>query len=335
MRPFHASRRQVLHLVLATSASVAGVRYAHASDDYPSRPVRMIVPYPAGGGVDVQARVVAERLKQALGQPVVVENISGAGGRIGLDQVLRSAPDGYNLLWGGLTSHVLNPAFATDVKYDSVADFTSVGMAIENPIVLVASLKLGVSNFAEFVALLKANPDKYAYGSAGVGTSTHIGVEMLLQTLGLKALHVPYKGSAPVMNDLYVGSIQFAVDSVGATTARIQARELIGLLVLNTTRSGAIPDVPCLVDAGVPGVDNAKLVSWQGLFGPAKLPQPIVARLNKALEEALADPVVVSKLKAMGLPVMLGYTPEKSAALLREDLARWKEFARTSGIRID
>ncbi|WP_426958380.1 Bug family tripartite tricarboxylate transporter substrate binding protein [Muricoccus radiodurans] len=298
---------------------------------YPDRTVRIIVPFAAGGASDTSTRVVAQKLTEVLGQPVVVENRPGAGGTTGVDYVVKGPNDGYTLALGGLSMTALAMGLYSRMPYDPVRDLVPISPTVLVPIGIGVRTGLGCNTLAEFINLLKANPGKYTYGSAGNGSSGHISCVAFLRRTGTEAIHIPYRGSGPVFNDLLAGTVDFTADSPGLLAPH-HPDKVKALVMATEERSSTLPDVPTSAEAGVPGY---KAYSWFGLYGPPGTPQAVVSRIAEAMRVVLNDPATVNRLdREMGLPP-LRQTPERFAAFLREEIDYWVPIVRASGARAD
>ncbi|MFC4168813.1 Bug family tripartite tricarboxylate transporter substrate binding protein [Teichococcus aestuarii] len=318
--------------VLLATPALAPAALAQAPA-WPDRPVRMVVPFAAGGATDVSARLVTQKLSEVLGQPVVIENRPGAGGTTGTDYVAKSAPDGYTFIMASLSTVGLALGLYGKLPYDPVKDLAPVAPSVLAPIGICVRRELGVSTLQEFIALLKANPGKYSYGSAGNGASGHISVVAFLQKTGTQAVHVPYRGSGPVFNDLLAGVVDFTADVPGLMKPHVESGALKALVMATDQRSSVLPQVPTSAEAGLPGY---RAYSWFGVFAPAGTPKPIIGRMAAGMETALADPAVARRLdQEMGLPPMRGYTPEKFGAFLKEEIDYWVPLVKASGARAD
>jgi tripartite-type tricarboxylate transporter receptor subunit TctC len=267
------------------------------TDGYPSKPITIVVGYPPGGSTDLTGRTVAAELSKKLGVPVVIENVGGAGGSIGAQKVINAAPDGYTLLVGANNEIAISRLVSATVKYN-LNDFTPIGLIASQPMVLVASTKSGVKNIDQFMSLVKSNPGKFSYGSSGVGTALHLAGEMVKDQGGLFMTHIPYRGVAPLANDLLGNNIEFGVFVLSSGLPHIRSGKVVALGTTEKKRSAVTPDIPALSE-------NAKLKdidisSWFALMGPAKLPEPVVARLKKALAESLQSPDLRKKLEDSG-----------------------------------
>ncbi len=326
-------RRLLLGSATAALAAPALIRSATAQPAWPTRPVRLVVPFAAGGATDISSRIVAQKLSELLGQPMVIENRPGAGGTVGTDNVAKSPPDGYSFAFSGLSTTALAMGLYRTMPYDPVKDLVPVSPTVLVPIGIAVRKSVGVSTLQEFIAYMRANPGKLSYGSAGNGSSGHISCVALLQQTGTQAVHVPYRGSGPVFNDLLAGVVDFTADAPGLIKPHVDSGALVALVMATPQRSSVLPDVPTSAEAGLPGY---KAYSWFGLFGPAGTPQPIVDRLAEATQAALADPAVAQKLdREMGLPPLTGYTQARFSAFLREEIEYWVPLVRASGARAD
>ena len=309
-------------------ASVAAAHAATTATAYPVRPIRLIVPYPAGGPTDFVGRTVGQKLSQLVGQQVVVDNRPGAGTVIGSELVARAAPDGYTLLFATGGGTFLTPIMLSKVPYDPVKDFTPVAMLVMSPQVLVAHPSVSANSVAEVVALAKAKPGALNFASVGTGTSPHLGGELLQSLAGIKLVHVPYKGTAPAMTDLISGQVHLMFTSMPTVLAHVKAGRLKLLGTGGAKRSAVIPDTPPIAET-VPGFG---LVTWYSVFAPARTSPAIVTRLNTEIAKVLADPESRDRLAAQGLePTTM--TPEELGRYSREELARWEKVIRAAGIK--
>ncbi|WP_427184452.1 tripartite tricarboxylate transporter substrate-binding protein [Bordetella bronchialis] len=291
----------------------------HAQDEaYPRRAVTLIVPFPAGGPSDALARGFAQQMGKRLGQAVVVENLAGAGGTIGLTKVVRSAPDGYTLGFGTIGTHVANVALYRKLPYDPLADFQPVGLAGSTPMLLLGRANLPANNLREFLGWLAANKDQASYGSAGVGSISHYGCVLLLAALKSNVTHVPYKGVAPAMNDLMGGQTDFMCDQTTTALPQIAGGRIKALAVLSATRLPQLPDVGTVAEAGYP----LNMQAWNAVFAPRGTPAPVMAKLTAALAEAAADPGFRKQMDAVGvtLPTGSGAAPQVVTDLITRGL---------------
>lgn len=332
----HTMRR----LFVAVSAVfLAGVFAAPAAlaADYPAQPVRIVVPWVAGGFTDVLGRMLAEKMTKSLGAPVIVDNKPGASGGIGSEFVSRAAPDGYNLLLTTSDALVWNvnlaEAHATDPRanpkpaYDPVQDFTQVSLMGTQPVLLCVGSQVPAKNLAEFVAMAKAKPGGVSYGSSGEGSAVHLAMEMFSAAAGIKMIHVPYKGINPALLDVLGGQVQALFISVQGGGANLKSGKLRPLAITSLSRSPLVPEVPTLAESGYP---NFQLTLWYGIAGPKGMPQPIVDRLNQSIKAALAEPDVREKLLT-GNTTPIGSTPEESQKFLMAEIQKWGAAVRAAG----
>ena len=298
---------------------------------YPDRPVRIIVPFAAGGGSDVVGRAIALKLSDKLGQSFVVENSTGAGGSLGATQAARATPDGYTLLLGSSSEIAQYPNVASNVAYDSVRDFVPIALIATVPLVLTVTDGLPAKTTQELIAHAKANPGKLNFGSAGPGSTTHLAVALFNNMTGTQMTHVPYRGSAPVVTDLIAGNLQMAIPTMSAVLPHAKGGKVRLLAVSTAKRASALPDVPTIQESGVPGYATGL---WTGLLAPTGTPKAIVDRLSAAVAEALAAPDLKGLLASQGAE-QSGGTPAQFADEIKRELAVWKEVAQKTGIRID
>ena len=297
MHTLHLSRRAALACSLAVLASAPAVAQEAS---YPSKPITIVVGYPPGGSTDLTGRVVATELGNRLGVPVVIENIGGAGGAIGAQKVASAAPDGYTLLVGASNEIAINKLVTKKVKYD-IKDFTAIGLIASQPLVLVASTGSGVKNLAEFTQKVSKNPGKFSYGSSGVGTSLHLAGEMIKEQGKLFMTHIPYRGVAPLTNDLMGNNLEYGVFVLSSGLPHIKSGKVIALGTTEATRSAATPDIPAIAESAQ--YKNVDIGVWFALMAPAHLPKPVFDKLKKALNEALQAPELRKKLESSGSTV--------------------------------
>ena len=325
------SRRVVLRALSALPLAALPFDLS-AQTGYPSRPVRLVVPFPPGGPADVLARMLAPKLAESLGQPVVIENRGGAGAAIGTRAVADAAPDGHTILLGTVSSHAINPILNPVIGYHPLNDFAAVGPVAATPFALVAHPSLKAVNVAELVALAKARPGVLAAGSAGNGTSNHLALELFKTLARVDIVHIPYKGSAPALADVLSGQVPLMFDLVTTSTAQIRAGALKALAVTSAERLANLPAVPTMIEAGVPGFD---VTAWFGLFAPAATPVAVVARLNAELARVLLQPDVKERLATLGALALPAATPAQFAAFVRDENQRWAGVVKSSGMKID
>jgi len=313
---------------LAVGVSIAAF-VAAGQGSYPTKPIKIIAPVQPGGGVDLVARQVGERLSKALGQPVVIENQSGGGGIVGSQATARAAPDGYTLMVGYVGTHGTNPA-VRKLPYDAVKDFTPVAMVGGTPNVLVVPPSLPVRTLPEFIAYAKANKGKLSYGSAGPGTLTHLAMEQLKVAADIDLTHAAYRGIGPAITDILGGQTQALFPGLAAALPQIKAGKMRPLAVTGTNRHPLLPDVPTFEELGFKGFDG---VQWYGIVGPANMPPAIVTTLNSEIGKMLADPSFSERLSAEALQPM-PMTPAQFAQYMRDDIAKWSKVAKERGIEL-
>lgn len=294
---------------------------------WPSRPVRVVAAYPAGGSIDIVARLVSQRLSESLGQPFIVENKAGAAGNIGTDFVAKAAPDGYTLLMGSAAAISSAPNVYAKLPYDPLKDLLPIVLVANQPNALIVRPGLAANNVREFIALARANPGKLNYGSSGVGASQHMTAELFAMMTGVQITHVPYKGGAPAMADLMSGQIDFMFDPVPTSIQVVRSGKVRALAVTSLRRSEVMPDLPSMAEAGLDGFD---LRGWMGLLAPANTSRDLVQRLNGEVLKMLAADLR-GKLLELGLDVA-GGTPEQFAAFIREDIAKYGRIVKASGM---
>ena len=324
----------VLALMPAGSAH-AQAAAADAGPAWPIKPLRFIVPYPPGGPLDTTARLLAEKVRPLLGQQVIVENKSGAGGNIGADIVAKATPDGYTLVMGAVATHAINPWLFASIPYDPVRDFAPVALVASVPNVLVINREMaarnGIRTVQDLLAYAKANPGKLNYGSGGSGSAGHLAGELLRARTGIDVVHVPYQGASPAQLALLSGQSDFMFDNLAAAAGLIRDNKVIALAVTTTSRSELLPEVPTVEESGVKPFD---IGTWFGVFTTAGTPAPVVQKLHAAYQAALSDPAVVERLAAMGsvAPVL---TPAQFADMVRGEREKYQEIVRLSGAQVN
>lgn len=321
------SRRAALALTLA---ALSGWAVAAPEAVYPDRPVRVIVPYSAGGGSDQTARIVAEQLSRRLGQSFVVENRPGAAGNIGTEAVANAKPDGYTLLLGFDGTLVVAPA-VTKVPFDTLKSFSPVSNLVNATLIIGAHPSVPAKNFQELLAYSTKNPNALSYGTTGAGSTLHLGGELLKEQTGIQWMHVPYKGGAQALNDTLGGSTPIVYSSLATLQPHIKTGRINAIAVTSAKRSSAAPEIPTVAESGAPGFDVS---SWFGLLAPAGTPAPIVDKLSREVATIMKDPAVRDRLQSLGLEPAAN-TPEQFTELLKKDLARWKSVAERGKIKID
>lgn len=301
------------------------------AQDYPNRPVRVVVPLSPGGSTDAVLRMLVPKLSEALGQAVVIENRPGAGGNLGADAVAKSAPDGYTLLVGTSTSHGVNPTLHSKMPYDAVRDFAPITLIGHVPFILMAHPSLGVRSVPELVRLAREKPGQLTYASSGNGTSSHLAMELLKTMAGISILHVPYKGTAPANQDLMGGQISLQFDGVTASLPMLRSGRVVGLGVTSARRVGAAPDQAPIAEGGFPGFEYT---AWIGLLAPAGTPKPVVDRLNAEMVKVLASPDIRHKLSNAGFEVASS-TPEAFGAFIQSEIVKFGKVVKASGAKLD
>lgn len=311
-------------LVLATATA------AVAQTSYPAKPVTLVAAYPPGGTVDLLARVLGQKLSEEWKQPVLVENRAGASGIIGSQQVARAAPDGYTLMVVPIT-HVTNSSLIAKVPYNPIDDFTPITLLGSQPIMLVVNQQQRLKTVADVIAQAKANPGKLNCGSGGNGTSQHLACELFKSMAQVDIKHIPYKGNAAAMTDVIGGQIEMLFDQMATAVPHVKSRRVSALGVSTATRSPAMPDVPTIAEAGVPGFET---VAWFGVVGPANMPRELVTRVNASFQKALALPEVRQQLGDQGL-TLTATSPEEFGTYLKSEMAKWARVIKQAGIRVE
>ena len=311
-------------LALLAMTTFAG---AYAGEGYPTRPVRMIVPFAPGGGTDIAARVIADALAQSLGQPVVTENRGGAGSTIGTDIAAKATPDGHTLLLGNI-SLAFNAGLYAKLPYNALRDLATISLVVDQPNILVAHPSLGAQNLKEMLALARAQPGKLTYGSAGVGSGTHLAMELLMMSLNVKLTHVPYKGTGPALTAILGNEIAAFLSTFASALPHVKAGRLKTFGVSSAKRAPTLPDVPTMSEAGAQGFEYS---TWYGLLAPAATPRPIVQRLNTVTVNALNSPEVQKRYVSQGMdPVPT--TPQEFAAKLKSETEKWTRVVKAANV---
>ena len=320
-------KRRLMWAVACLVALLTNHSFAQ-SDNYPSKPITIVVGYPPGGSTDLTGRVLANALAKSLNATVVVDNVGGAGGAIGAQKVLNAAPDGHTLLVGANNEVVINRLVSPTIKY-SWQDFTPIGMIASQPLVLVAAPRMGVKNTEEFIKLVKSNPGRFSYGSSGVGTSLHLAGEMVKEQAGIFMTHIPYRGVAPLATDLIGNNLDFGVFVLSSGLPHIRSGKVVALGTSEKKRSMLTPDIPALAEH--PALKNTDISTWFVLMAPGKLPEPVAAKLRKGLADALQNPELRSKLEASGSAVAQGAVDMNK--FLREESAKYQRIVDFAKIR--
>lgn len=315
--------------IVTLGAVVAVVANAHAQR-WPQKPVRLIVPFTAGGGTDIAARVVSRKLAEVLGTTIVIDNRGGAGGSVGTELVARAAPDGYTLAMVS-GSHSINPSLYKSLPYDTLRDFAAVTQVVLSPGILVVAAGMPVRTVREFIELARSRRGEWSYASAGYGTPPHLAMELLKNITGIRLTHVPYKGSAAMVPDLVGGQIAATIPSIPSVLPLVKAGRLTALAVTSRARTAAAPEVPTMIEAGVPDYEAS---SWYGLLAPAATPSSIIARLQRDTVEVLRTDDVRARLIEQGLDPV-GNTPQAFSAVIRDEIVRWGRVIKASGGAIE
>lgn len=323
------TRRMSLALGLGLLAAATGT--AASAQSYPDRSITMIVPFAAGGSTDVVARIVAQKMSEDLGQQVIVQNVAGAGGNLGADNVARAAPDGYTILMGTVATHALNPLILKSTPYDAEKDFAPISLLVIVPNVLVVNPELPAKNVQELIALLKADPDKYSYASSGNGTPLHLSGELFKSMAGVDMQHIPYKGAGPALNDVIGNQVPIMFDNLPSSSSHIKAGTLRALAVTTAKRASSFPDLPTIAESGISGYET---YTWNALFAPANTPADVITRLNASANKALTDPAVAERMKEFSATIV-GSTPEELGAHVKAELAKWKPVVDGAHIQME
>jgi len=318
--------RAILNLLFCVAFSAA----AFAADPYPTKPIRLIIPFPPAGITDLSGRLVAEGLRAKLGQPVIVENKPGANGVLGLRELLKSDPDGYTLMVGNLGSLVINYAIDTKASFDPMKDVVPIAGTSEYATAMVVNNKMPVKSVKEFIAYAKERPGKLTFGSTGVGAMDYLAAELLMQKAGIKMVHVPYRGGPLALNDLVGGQIDTIIEVYPVVMEQIRSGAIRGLAVSSAARLPSVPDLPTFEEAGVPGI---MLTGWLGIYGPPKMPEDIRAKLGAAIVEVVKQPDVQAKFRTIGFEPMIGQGVKEFTAHHAAEVKRWVGFLTEIGLR--
>jgi tripartite-type tricarboxylate transporter receptor subunit TctC len=322
-------RRTALALAMVGVSALA-LGTAAQAQEFPDRPVTLVVPFAAGGSTDVVARIIGQKMSDDLGQQVVVENVAGAGGNLGADRVARAEADGYTILMGTVATHALNPLILKTKPYDPEKDFAPVSLLVLVPNVLVVNPELPAKNVAELVALLKAAPEQYSYASSGNGTPLHLSGELFKKMADVSMQHVPYKGAGPALNDVIGNQVPIMFDNLPSSSGHIKSGTLRALAVTTKERAASFPDVPTIAET-IPGYET---YTWNALFAPAGTPKEAIDRLNAAAKKALADPTVAEKMKDFSATIVAS-TPEALATHVTAELAKWGPVVKDANVQLD
>ena len=325
VRFFAALATAAVGLLLAFPAS------SQAPSSYPSRPVKLVIPFPPGGPLDIVGRAIAQKLTDAWGQSVVVDNRPGAGGNIGADIVAKSAPDGYTVLMGALSTHAVNPSLYAKMPYDAVKDFAPISLVAITPNVLVVNPSLPVNSVKDLIAYAKANPGKLSFGSGSNGSAGHLAGELFKVDTGTDMVHIPFKGGAPALQALLAGDTQLMFDNLANSMQQVKAGKLKALAVTTEKRSALVPDLPTMAESGVPGFD---ISTWFGIMAPAGTPPDVIAKWNTDLVKVLNSPDMRERMTAQGAEAAPD-TPAEFSAFIARELAKYARIVKASGAKVD
>jgi tripartite-type tricarboxylate transporter receptor subunit TctC len=327
------SRMTVIHYAVSTAivAATAGAFFAPSSfaQAYPSKPIRLIVPFPPGGGNDIMARTVGQKLTESTGQQVVIDNRGGAGGNIGAETAAHAVPDGYTLFLGGVGSNGTNPGLQAKLPYDPVKDFAPITLIASAPLIVVVHPSLPVKSIAELILTAKARPGQLNCASSGTGSIAHLAAEMLNSMAKIQMTNVPYKGTGPALVDLLGGQVQLMMNSAVSMLPQVRGGKLRAIAATGARRLAALPDLPTVAESGVPGYDVA---SWYGMLAPAHTARPIIDKLNRETVAIMRLPELRDRLAADGAEAV-GNSPEEFSAYIKRELARWATVIKSAGIR--
>ena len=322
-------QKTIVKIFIAGVSMLCASALVGAQDAWPAKTIKIIAPVQPGGGVDLVARLVADRLGKVLGQSIIVENMSGGGGIVGSQAAARAAPDGYTLMLGYVGTHGTNPALRK-LPYDAIKDFTPIAMVGGTPNILVVNPTVPANNLKEFIAYAKANPNTVSYGSAGQGTLTHLAMEQLKEEAGINVAHAPYRGIGPALTDLLGAQTQAVFPGLAAALPHIKAGKLRPLAITGAARHPLMPNVPTLAELGYSGFDG---VQWYGIVGPAKMPPALVKRLNTEINKLIVAPELKEKLSGEALEPM-PMSPEQFGEYMKNDIAKWEKLVKTRKIEI-
>jgi len=322
--------QHVYRMVLLGWATVSGIVPVSSAQEYPSKPIRLLVGFSPGGAADIIARIVGQKMSANLGQQIVIDNRAGAGSVIASEITAKSTPDGYTLLMIS-NSHAVNAGFHKTLPYDPVKDFAAISLVASAPLVLVVTASLPVNSIGELIALARSRPGQLNFGSSDSGGSSHLAGELLKKMAGIELTHVPYKGVAPALTDVIAGQVQMIFSSAPAALPQLKAGRIKAIAVTSAKRSAALPDVPTIADSGVPGYDAT---NWYGVLAPAALSKPLVERLNAEILKALRAADVIDGITRQGADP-IGSTPGAFAAYLRSEITKWIKIVRDAGLRSD
>ncbi|GAB4472063.1 MAG: tripartite tricarboxylate transporter substrate binding protein [Burkholderiaceae bacterium] len=330
LRPPSTARRRALALGSALALALIGPTPARAAD-YPERPIKLVVPFPPGGGADTLARLVMPRVERALGQKIVIDNKPGAGGNIGAEFVAHAEPDGYTLLYGTNGTHSINASLYRNLRFDPIKDFAPVARMTSIATLLVVNPKVPANTVAELIAYAKAHPGKVNFASAGNGTTSHLAGELFKTMAGIDIVHVPYRGGALAVTDLIGGQVQMMIDVMPNAYPLAKDGRVRALAVASAQRFPGAPEYPTIAETALPGFEAS---AWDGILAPAGTPEPVIRKLNAAIREALDDPALVAALLARGAQPVAG-TPEDFARHISDSSVKWAKVVHASGAKVD
>lgn len=319
---------------IVAAAVLVALTGAISAQDWPTRPITMIIPFAAGGGIDASGRIQAQRMGELLKQTIVVENVGAAAGTVGSSRVAKAAPDGYTFLMGNTGTHAYSQGLRKNPIYDSVKDFAPVGLVTESPRILLARKDLPVKNLQEFVKYVKANHTKMQFGSAGVGSGTHLPCELLNSVIGVKVTHIPFKGAGQVMQELIAGRVDYFCDTIQTGAAQARAGLVQGIAVMSPKR---VPIIPELATTGEQGLKGVEATVWNGYFFPRGTPDAIIRQTNKVMNTMIEEPAMRKRLEELGLEILPPEqrTPEYLSKYLAEEVERWKKVIVQAGIPVE
>jgi tripartite-type tricarboxylate transporter receptor subunit TctC len=314
------------------TAALLALPCASFAQAYPSKPIKIVVPFPPGGSTDLLARRLGEKLSAAMGQPVIVENKPGAGGTTGADHVAKSAPDGYTLLMGVTGSNAIAPSLYPKLPYDVLKDFAPISLVVSAPLVLAVTASSSIKTVKDYIAAARAKP--MTYGTPGNGTSMHLTGEMFVLATGVKLTHVPYKGTAPALNDMLGGTLESMFGDFLVLMPQIKGGKVRPIAVTSTQRHPLLPDVPTIAESGVPGLEKFEASSWQGLFAPAGTPRDVVAKLNAQVVKALESPDIKEFFGSQGF-IVAGTSPEQFRAFIEAEVPKWGGVIKAAHVTVN
>ena len=320
----------VMSALIAQAQAQAQAQPVDSSASYPNKPVKVVVPYPAGGATDIAARVVFQQVSEATGQQFILDNRAGAGGNIGAEAVAHAPADGYTLLVA-TTAHAINMSLFSNLRYDMIKDFTPVSLLTQGPLVLVATPGFAANNVSELIALAKAKPNTLNFASSGNGQSTHLSGELFNTMSGIKLSHIPYKGSAPALTDVMAGQVPLMFDTMLSAMPFVNSGKLKALAVTSSSRSPAAPNIPTIAESGLPAYE---VFAWNGLLAPAGTPKPVLARLSEELKKAMQLPQVKDKFSAQGFAPSWN-SPEQFGKFLQNEVTKWAITVKASNAKVD